>query len=642
VFKYPEKLIEGVKEGPPCIIGFSNYSWNFHLSYGFAQVFKRKFPSTVVVMGGPNFPVDVPSQEQFMRDYSAIDFYINKEGELAFSKLVEALIAYDFDIDSVKNLKLGSVHGISKNGRFVAGPLLDRLCELTVIPSPFLTGKMDEFFDGTLMPILQTNRGCPFACTYCTEGNRYFHKIYWNSREKIAAEIDYMGRKMAERRASGGRNDLFIADSNFGMYKEDLETCKLLADSQKRYNWPEYIIVGTGKNKKKRVLEACRIVNGAIRLSGSVQSADPEVLVNIKRNNVDVQQLIELADEANKIGANSYAEVILALPGDSVEKHLKSLKTLIDAGFSDVWMFQLMILPGAEVSKPEVTERYKMRTQYRVVPRSFGNYSVDGSSVVTAEIEEIVTTLDTLTFEEYLYCRRFDLMVTIFYNDGVFEGLLKLLRHLGISRYTWIKTIFDHKFSDGLVKTIDNFIRETKEELWDSRDELVAFTRKPENIRKYINDELGANLIFKYKALATTQHLRDLAEVARVSMLKVIAEKGKLTPEVEAFVDDILTYEVLRKADIFRGDYSPRSAKLHHDVAKFLDSPDDIPLSEFIFTEPQRYQFLLDEEQINIIERSLNTYGLSTVGMARILSRVHIKTLLRRTSLAPGCIAGKH
>ncbi|GAG03280.1 unnamed protein product, partial [marine sediment metagenome] len=267
--------------------------------------------------------------------------------------------------------------------------------------------------------------------------------------------------------------------------------------------------VGTGKNNKERVLEACRRVNGAIRLSGSVQSTDPEVLANIKRSNIDIQQLIDLADRANDIGTNSYAEVILGLPGDSAEKHLKSVETLVDAGFSDVWMFQLMMLPGAEVATPEVRKQYRMGTQYRVVPRSFGNYSVgDGENIVTAEIEEIVTSLSSLTFEEYLYCRRFNLMVTIFYNDGVFQGLLKLLQHFDISRYAWIKAIFDHEYPGELARTIDDFIRDTKEELWDSRDELVAFTRKPETIEKYINDELGANLIFKYKALATSGHLR--------------------------------------------------------------------------------------------------------------------------------------
>ena len=67
---------------------------------------------------------------------------------------------------------------------------------------------------------------------------------------KVAAEIDYIGRKMLEVRGRGGRNDLFIADSNFGMYKNDIDTCRSIAKAQDDYRWPEYINVATGKNQQ--------------------------------------------------------------------------------------------------------------------------------------------------------------------------------------------------------------------------------------------------------------------------------------------------------------------------------------------------------------------------------------------------------
>ncbi len=635
IFKFPEKLIESIKNGPPNMIGFSNYCWNTELSYGFAELLKRKYPETVVVMGGPSYPIGVQSQELFMRGHPAIDFYVVKEGELAFSRLIQALIKYDFDIETVKELILGSIHAVTAEGKFIASPLTERLHDLTQIPSPYLTGEMDEFFDGTLMPILQTNRGCPFSCTYCTEGNRYFNRIYRNSRDKIAEEIEYIGQKMAASRACGGRNDLFIADSNFGMFEEDLETCRLIAQAKKSYNWPEYIKVGTGKNQKKRVLKAVSIVDGAISIAGSVQSLDPDVLVNIKRANVDVQELIELALEANKVKANSYAEVILCLPGDSVTKHIETIEILIDAGFTSIYMFQLMMLPGSEIATPQTREKFKMGTQFRVLPRCFGNYALDGQSIVAAEIEEIVTSLDSLTFDDYLYCRRFNLIVTIFYNDAVFPGLLKLLKHLGISRYAWIKAIFDSEFGGDLARIIDDFISETREELWDSRQELEAFVGKPENIQKYINDELGANLIFKYHALVTNQHLQQLAEVAHDSILKLFEKEGKLTDQVRVIVDDLLTDDVLRRIDIFKGDYRPHYARLSLDLARFLLASDDTPLQQFMLDEPRAYKFYLDQKQVDVIERSLNTYGRTNVGMTRILARVHIKTLLRHSSANP-------
>ena len=631
-FKYPERLVAATQEeGPPRIIGFSNYCWNYRLSYQFAALFKRLWPDIVVVMGGPNYAVDLPSQEQFMRENPAVDFYVMKEGELPFSKLVAALLEHAFDLDAVKESGLGGVHSISSDGVFIATPLMGRIKNLAEIPSPYLAGMMDDFFDGTLMPMLQTNRGCPFFCTFCTEGNDYFNKIHFDSREQVAAEVDYIGRKMAESRELGGRNDVFIADSNFGMLKDDLETCRQLARTQALYNWPEYIKVATGKNRKDRVLECCRIVNGAISLSGSVQSLDKQVLENIRRSNIDAQGLMDVAMEAQSVGANSYAEVILCLPGDTVEKHLKSIEVLIDAGFTNVYMFQLMLLPGTELFTPEDRAKYHMKTHFRVIPRCFGDYRFDNESVISAEIEEIVTSLETLSFSEYLYCRRFNLIVTIFYNDAVFFGLLKLLRHLGISRFAWLRTILDHELPDSLRSIMDSFSRETEEELWASKEELVAFTNKADTIHRYIDDELGANLLFKYQALATLHYLHELAEVARSSVLALIEKEGKLTPRVGAFVHDILTYEFLRKIDLFKGDYSPRYAMLNHDVAAFLDAPDEAAPAEFSLDRPQRFQFHLEDRQVDVIERSLSTYGRTTVGMTRILARVHIKSIMRST-----------
>ena len=74
--------------------------------------------------------------------------------------------------------------------------------------------------------------------------------------------------------------DLLIADSNFGMFEEDLDTCKVIAKEQDKNNYPKYINVATGKNKEG--LEAAKIVQGAMKLAGSVQ-ADPDIQQNIKK-----------------------------------------------------------------------------------------------------------------------------------------------------------------------------------------------------------------------------------------------------------------------------------------------------------------------------------------------------------------------
>ena len=228
----------------------------------------------------------------------------------------------------------------------------------------------------------------------------YYTKIYRNKQEKTKKELDYIGSKMQDAKNKGGRNDLWLVDSNFGMYNEDLETCKSIAECQSKYNWPEYIQCDTGKNNKPRVLSAARLVKGAIRLSGSVQSLDTDVLKNIKRSNISGDSLMELAVEAAEIDADSRSEIILGLPGESLKSHFQTINTVIDARFNHVNTYQLMMLPGTEIDSPEVRQKFDMNTRYRILPRCFGYYNILDKQIVAAEIEEVCVSTNTLSFED--------------------------------------------------------------------------------------------------------------------------------------------------------------------------------------------------------------------------------------------------
>jgi len=219
VFKYPQKLCDKIEKNTlPEIICFSSYVWNFNLSCEFAKFVKKHSPKTVVIFGGPNYPVVEKEQIEFLKKNKEIDFYIKGEAEIPLVKLIEELVSAQFEKEIVKKLAIPSVHSVLSNGKAIITHVAERIKNLSDIPSPYLDGRLDEFFDGSLMPLIQTNRGCPFTCTFCVEGSNYNNKINKYCEEKISKEFDYIGKKMKSVRKKGGRNDLFIADSNFGMY----------------------------------------------------------------------------------------------------------------------------------------------------------------------------------------------------------------------------------------------------------------------------------------------------------------------------------------------------------------------------------------------------------------------------------------
>lgn len=622
LFKYPEKLAAALAGGAPAVIGFSNYVWNFSLSCAFARLIKARFPRTVTVFGGPNYPVDAGEQRALLSAHPEIDLYIVKEGEVAFAELLLALSGGN--LEAVKALGLGSVHAIEPDGTFHATATLARLQDLTEIPSPYVAGRLDEFFDGLLLPIVQTNRGCPFSCTFCVEGVGYYNKVRRNSAEKVRAELDYIGAKMQKVREAGGRNDLFIADSNFAMYREDIDTCHELARTREVYGWPEYINVATGKNQKERVLNAARLVEGAMRLSGSVQSLDPAVLENIKRANISAEGLMDVALSADEIGANSYSEIILGLPGESKESHWQTVHTIMDAGFKNIYLFQLMLLPGTDMATPESRAKFGMQSRFRVLPRCYGHFEVLSERLVAAEIEEICVASDSLGFEDYLICRRLHLIITIFYNDGAFATLVTLLCALGVSPFRWMELIAE---TPGLKALFESFEKATRDELWESRESLEAFIQQPGIVERFIDGEIGNNLLFTYKTKALTAHVDELAALARQSIHACLAEAGKDDDEVLAFIDDALAYHVNRMSGIFHDRDRDWRAVLEYDIPAFERQPGTI--AEYRLDRPRQYDFVMDDGVRELVERYLAIYGDSTVGIGRIMSKVYVSKLFR-------------
>lgn len=629
IFKRPDGFISAVREKAPDIVGFSNYAWNHSLSCAFAKSLKAQLPKVTTVFGGPDYPLETNRQEGFLRDHPEIDFYVVNEGEIAFASLFGSLIDNKFDRNA--NYDIPSVHYIGNDGRAHLPPLAPRIRDLSEVPSPYLLGWLDEFFGDGFWPIIQTNRGCPFSCTFCVEGTNYFNKVYTSTQEKVRAELDYIGRKMVPAIAAGGSGGLFIADSNFGMYKDDISTCQAIRDCQDQYGWPKYISVATGKNQKERVLEAATLVQGALRLSGSVQSLDETVLENIKRKNVSADQIMQVAIMGGEIGANTYSEVILGLPGDTRQKHYDTIARLIEAGFNRVETYTLMLLHGSELNSPETREKFGFVSKYRVIPRCFGYFDFCGDGISVGEIEEVVVANNTMTFDDYIECRKLALLVVLFHNGGLFDLGIRLLKLLGVRVFDCISSIADSSMDSRLAEFFTKFANETRDELWSNRQDLEQFLADPVNVDRYISGELGSNLIFKYKSVAMLEYADSLGIAFAEALKRSIAAKlGAINRVQEQFIDEMMSYSTAQGQNIFSNTENEVELDIHFEFEDVLSRDLFAELGHSIFSHAgQRLAFRLDAEQQDVVHRLINTYGTSIPGLTRGITRTNIKWLLR-------------
>jgi hypothetical protein len=273
-----------------------------------------------------------------------------------------------------------------------------------------------------------------------------------------------------------------------------------------------------------------------------------------------------------------------------------------------------------------------MVTQYRILPRCYGHFEVMGERIVAAEIEEICIANSTLPFEHYLQARRFHLVVTIYYNDGIFAALLKLLRELGVPVYDWMERLNSAKMPPRLAELFAAFEHATRDELWADRSELEAFVQQPGIVEKFIAGALGNNLLFVHKTLGITQYLSELACFARQTIRDCLESSRKSSEEIFQFVDDALAYHCERAGNLFVNMDTRPSKVLCFDIEAYLAAGRDVSIEQFHLDEPTRFCFVLNVEQKALIARYLGIYGDSPVSIGRILSKVHVKKLFRHAT----------
>jgi radical SAM superfamily enzyme YgiQ (UPF0313 family) len=622
LFKYPQTLAAAIEAQPPDIVGFANYSWNLNISYGFARIIKSIWPNTVVVFGGPNYGVTAEEVQNFWRTYEHIDFHIVGEGEEAFAQLVDSLIEVNFDFTAIKNerRRLANCH-YTVGSEVINGPTLPRL-SLDEVPSPYLMGLLDKFFDENLAPMIHTTRGCPFKCTFCTEGAAYYNAVE-HREQGLRDELDYIGSRVR------GPQDLFITDANFGMYAQDVAKAALIAECQEKYAYPKYLHVSTGKNKKERVIEIAAMLNGALNLAASLQSTDPTVLANVSRSNISVEKLAQVGLEANKADTGTYTELILGLPGDSLAAHQKSLRDVVEANFDNIRMYQLIMLPQTELNTPDTRRKFGMKTMHRIMPRSFGCYRLADRTFVSVESEEILVENSTLPFDDYIVCREMDLTIEIVHNGKVYKELQGICKSQGLSWFEFIMRFFSKRrdYTAEIRFLYDEFKASHSARLWPSRGELEAWAS--ENFDAFIKDDKGTNEMSIGKATAFFELFDQINDILYRELADWLTELQRLDETMWDYLVECREFSRLRKANLLQSD-AEHAATFAFDMALMETMHFNVLPQSARLPQPRRFRIAHQPEQVERLVAYRKEFGESRDGLGKMLMRYpHIHRLFR-------------
>ena len=628
LFKYPDEAIQEIKSSPPDMIGLSNYSWNSNLSEYIASIAKKVNPNIVTIQGGTNFPYHENLQKDFLLARSNTDIYTIFEGEKSCSNIVRRILESDYDRKKIFEKPIDGCIFVdpescnSKNKTIIKGAILERIKDLDEIPSPYLTGILDKFFDGKLTPFIETNRGCPFTCSFCHTGNHYFHKLNKFSEDRVKNEIEYIGKKVSKL----GITNLHLADVNFGMYPSDKKTCEFLVESKKKYGWPLQIIGTTGKNNKERVMEVTNILGDMFSVNMAMQSMDEQVLKNVERSNIKLDHMIEVNNNLRNKGRVTNAELILPLPGETKESFIKGLNSVLNSNASQICIYTLMMLYGTKFKNPKYINQFDYKVKYRIIPLNFGEYA----NQKIFDYEEAGVATKDLSFKDYIFLRALALLVEFLHNGKPFDEFFQYAKLFNIQPATMIKILYDNISSaSNKIRTIMNdFIKETKNELWSSEKELIDYYRKDENYLKLKNGEVGGNLIYKYKSKNIIEASADWIDFFEKQILKAVKQKFQKADSIKIAKSEICEISEFCRLKIdgllnINADIGFIESDFQYDILKWIDDGAIKGLHEYENSiDRKKLYFHLTSNQIKMRNDAFKRYGTDINALSKIVTRI--------------------
>jgi len=402
------------------LVGFSTYVWNGRISLEIARRLKALKPSVVIVFGGPHVP-DQP--ESFLRANRQIDVAVHNEGERTFLKLLETFH------DRIAWESLPGVSMVKHDGSFVRNANADRVRDLDEIPSPFLEGGFDAIMaanpDESWIGLWETNRGCPFRCTFCDWGSATAAKVTKFGEERLYREVDWFADKRIEY--------IFCCDANFGIQKRDVDIANYVAKVKKSTGFPVALSVQNTKNATERAYLTQKILSDAGLNKGvalSMQSVDMTTLEAIKRDNISLGTYMELQRRFTRDKVETYSDLILGLPGETYEAFVRGVDQLIENGQHNRIQFNnLSILPNAEMGDPAYQAKYGMMTVESKIINIHGERVELDDDV--PEVQDLVVATSAMPRADWRRTRAFCWMTALLHFDKLFQIPL-ILAH-GIS-----------------------------------------------------------------------------------------------------------------------------------------------------------------------------------------------------------------
>jgi radical SAM superfamily enzyme YgiQ (UPF0313 family) len=610
LFKHPEKLLSKILEQRPDIIGFSNYGWNENLNRSLGEYIRKVLPNALIVAGGPNIDPDPDRRLAFFKRHQYLDFLVIDGGEEPFSELITWWREGSNDFDQLpQNIVWRDGEKIIASG--------ERPLKKTIenIPSPYLSGYLDEFLEAGMIPMFESNRGCPYLCTFCAWGSAAKNKVSRFELDTTLAEVDYVGQR------TQAKNWIFC-DANFGILPRDIEIAKAIRRVRNTTGYPHKCHIWLAKNVTERNIEIGEILGDMIIVFMSVQSLNEQVLENIKRSNISLDTYVEYHNKFRNIGSDTFSELIIPMGGETKGSHEDALRKLFDIGVDIIYNHNIRLLAGAETNSTQTRGEFGFKTRYRLIHGDAGIYkSPDGTALRAFEYEESVRQTNTMSESELFYFRKLHFLIDFCWNLNIYKPLLKAAHFYGISPLDVFHGILEgakdncdsgNENQRMVSEFFSRFDELSQSEWFDSAEDIERYFADGANFQRLINQEFDKlNILFSVILLKEYKLAFDIAIKKSIDSFSCVPKA--ILDDVGTFVSELFPpmNSKLSKTTVSFPDNLTELTK--ESVDKYVPSNNRIRVTLMETSKRREACNLLLDTQGNTLSKVLNTRGVGSL-----------------------------
>lgn len=390
-----EDILEDIYRRKPDVIGFSCYIWNIGMVEKLMGELHKLLPKLPVFLGGPEVTYDA---DKLLRKYPYLTGIFIGEGEATFAQVVKYYVKKNpASLEDIPGLMLRS--GMTPERK-----------PLNLTDVPFLYDDMAPFTNRIIY--YETQRGCPFRCSYCLSS--IDKTVRFRDIEVVKKELAFFLEKKVKQ--------VKFVDRTFNCnHDHAMAVWQYLYDHDNGVTNFHFEIAGDILREDEIALVA-KMRPGLVQFEIGVQSTNTDTLREIRRV-MDIEKLKQVV-AALKAAHNVHIhlDLIAGLPYEDYDSFARSFDDVYAMEPEQLQLGFLKVLKGSYMAE--------MAESYGLVYTDYAPY-------------EVLYT-NWLSFTEICRLKRIEEMVEIYYNSGQFaHSLPVMIADLGQGAFAFYEALAD-------------------------------------------------------------------------------------------------------------------------------------------------------------------------------------------------------